>query len=87
MGILQKKSRTREKGRGVQGKRWPKYRKGFSCLKVRGGSLPSNWGNNFTAYNHWGINCCDEMIGAAFPWKPQICCCLGINRCDVILFL
>ena len=32
----------REKGPGVQGKRWPKYRYCFSCLKVRGGSPPSN---------------------------------------------
>ena len=31
----------REKGPGVQGKRWPKYRYCFSCLKVKGGSLPS----------------------------------------------
>ena len=31
----------REKGPGVQGKRWPKYRYCFSCLKVRGGPLPS----------------------------------------------
>ena len=30
-----------EKGPGVQGKRWPKYRYRFSCLKVRGGPLPS----------------------------------------------
>ena len=31
----------REKGPGVQGKRWPKYRYCFSCLRVRGGSRPS----------------------------------------------
>ena len=31
----------REKGPGVQGERWPKYRYCFSCLKLRGGSLPS----------------------------------------------
>ena len=28
-----------KKGPGAQGKRWPKYRYCFSCLKVRGGSL------------------------------------------------
>ena len=42
MGILQKKCcTTAKKGPGVQGKSWPKYRYCFSCLKVRGGSLPS----------------------------------------------
>ena len=32
----------RETGPGVQGKSWPKCRYCFSCLKVRGGSRPSN---------------------------------------------
>ena len=31
----------RDKGPGVQAKRWPNYRYCFSCLKVRGGSRPS----------------------------------------------
>ena len=31
----------RAKGLGVQGKRWQNYRYCFSCLKVRGGALPS----------------------------------------------
>ena len=31
-----------QNGPGVQGKRWPKYRYCFACLKVRGGSPPSN---------------------------------------------
>ena len=45
MGILQKKRRTTaQKGPGGQGKSWPKYRYCFSCLKVRGGSLPSKSG-------------------------------------------
>ena len=39
--FFKKSAYYREKGPGVQGKRWPKYRYCFSCLKVRGGSLPS----------------------------------------------
>ena len=39
----------KEKGPGVQGKRWPKYRYCFSCLKVRGGSLPSK----FWVFGSW----------------------------------
>ena len=34
-----------EKDPGVKGKRSPKYRYGFSCLEVRGGSLPSKYAN------------------------------------------
>ena len=41
MGILQKIAVLQGKRPwGIQEKRWPKYRYCFSCLKVRGGSLP-----------------------------------------------
>ena len=42
MGILQKKRRTTgKKGPGVQGKKVAIIQILLSCLKVRGGSLPS----------------------------------------------
>ena len=51
MGILQKKCR-REHGPGVQGERWPKYRCYFSCLKVRGGPLPSKIMGHMPLFEH-----------------------------------
>ena len=42
MGSLQKNAVLQEKA-GVQGKSWPKYRYCLSCLKVRGGPLPSKF--------------------------------------------
>ena len=48
-----------EKGPGVQGKKWPKYRYWFSRLRVRGGSRPSNGGgppNTSWGQTHiWGL--------------------------------
>ena len=48
----------RAKGPGVQGKRWPKYRYCFPCLKNRGGSLPSNRRSAIGA--EFGEGGCDE---------------------------
>ena len=46
MGILQKKCRTTgKKALACRGKGGEKYRSCFSCLKVRGGSPPSNKGS------------------------------------------
>ena len=61
-----------EKGPGVQWKSWPKCRYCFSCLKVRGGSLPSkkwwtpahstNQKSCSTGFALW--ECCRKSVAA-----------------------
>ena len=53
----------REKGPGVQGKRWPKFRYSLSCLKVRGVSPPSN---------RKGPRHNPKQVGNPPVWKPPV---------------
>ena len=76
MGILQKKCRTTGKkalayrGKGCQNtdtaflalrKRLPKYRYCFSCLKVRGGALPSKCRGGILRVTQYGNRRVDHL--------------------------
>ena len=64
--LFRKSAVLQGKGPGVQGTMWPKYRYWFSCLKVRGGSLPSN--KRFSKMISWNA----KNLGSALLAEPHV---------------
>ena len=58
----------REKGPGVQGKRWPKYRYWFSCLKVKG---EFSTFKNLVHSDTWCCDIVDHLQGSFGPFGPK----------------